>query len=220
MIASEAGTETVWQVALEQSKYWKSVNPKACEPRDGITFLWRSWFSTNKSLIDVDDITFSIPGAVIVACYLFFPHAPQKSWRATGSISCMPNTKCCRFRWCLLMKNVTDPKQCARTRTVNSNRVSNSHCPEATCWKMILSSCLSMNCGCIFLACGCPLRLFSGNLRAELDGKATCDVNLEHSYLVCYFVRITTARNWCYSRLISRRNSSVGSKMRAMLFWT
>ncbi|KAH7927131.1 Arginase/deacetylase [Leucogyrophana mollusca] len=29
----EAGTETVWQVAMEQSKYWKSVNPKACEPQ-------------------------------------------------------------------------------------------------------------------------------------------------------------------------------------------
>jgi histone deacetylase 6 len=35
MIASETGTETVWQVAMEQSKYWKSVNPKACEPREG-----------------------------------------------------------------------------------------------------------------------------------------------------------------------------------------
>ncbi|KAH7888763.1 histone deacetylase clr3 [Phlebopus sp. FC_14] len=44
MVASEAGTETVWQVALEQSKYWKTVNPKACEPRE-----------------DVDEITFSIP---------------------------------------------------------------------------------------------------------------------------------------------------------------
>ena len=35
MVASEAGTETVWQVAMEQSKYWKSVNPKACAPREG-----------------------------------------------------------------------------------------------------------------------------------------------------------------------------------------
>jgi hypothetical protein len=38
MVASEAGTETVWQVAMEQSKYWKSVNPKACEPREGLSF--------------------------------------------------------------------------------------------------------------------------------------------------------------------------------------
>ncbi|EGO01316.1 hypothetical protein SERLA73DRAFT_72261 [Serpula lacrymans var. lacrymans S7.3] len=34
MTATEAATETVWQVALEQSKYWKSVKPKACEPRE------------------------------------------------------------------------------------------------------------------------------------------------------------------------------------------
>jgi len=33
--ANEAATETVWLVALEQSKYWTSVDPKACEPREG-----------------------------------------------------------------------------------------------------------------------------------------------------------------------------------------
>ena len=37
MVASEIATETVWQVATEQSKYWKSVNPKACEPREGMS---------------------------------------------------------------------------------------------------------------------------------------------------------------------------------------
>jgi histone deacetylase 6 len=36
MTASEAATETVFLVAREQSKYWKSVDPKACEPREGI----------------------------------------------------------------------------------------------------------------------------------------------------------------------------------------
>ena len=35
LVASQIGTETVWQVAMEQSKYWKSVNPKSCEPREG-----------------------------------------------------------------------------------------------------------------------------------------------------------------------------------------
>ncbi|KAI3618931.1 histone deacetylase clr3 [Moniliophthora roreri] len=44
LTASEAGTETVWLVAKEQSKYWKSVDPKACEPRE-----------------EVEAITFSIP---------------------------------------------------------------------------------------------------------------------------------------------------------------
>lgn len=35
LTASEEGTETVWLVAKEQSKYWKSVDPRACEPREG-----------------------------------------------------------------------------------------------------------------------------------------------------------------------------------------
>ncbi len=35
--ANEAATETVWLVAREQSKYWKSVDPKACEPREGLS---------------------------------------------------------------------------------------------------------------------------------------------------------------------------------------
>ncbi|KAL0573198.1 Histone deacetylase hda1 [Marasmius crinis-equi] len=42
--ASESATEVVWLVAKEQSKYWKSVDPKACEPRE-----------------EVEPITFSIP---------------------------------------------------------------------------------------------------------------------------------------------------------------
>lgn len=39
MVASETGTETVWQVAMEQSKYWKNVDPKACEPREGMVCI-------------------------------------------------------------------------------------------------------------------------------------------------------------------------------------
>jgi histone deacetylase 6 len=35
MVASESATETVWLVAKEQSKYWKSVDPQSCEPREG-----------------------------------------------------------------------------------------------------------------------------------------------------------------------------------------
>jgi hypothetical protein len=33
--ANAAATETVWLVARQQSKYWKNVDPKACEPREG-----------------------------------------------------------------------------------------------------------------------------------------------------------------------------------------
>ncbi|KZT11050.1 histone deacetylase complex protein [Laetiporus sulphureus 93-53] len=36
MVASEVATETIWQVAMEQSKYWKNVDPKACEPIEEI----------------------------------------------------------------------------------------------------------------------------------------------------------------------------------------
>jgi len=36
---SEEATETVWQVAKEQSKYWKSVDPRACEPREGLSYF-------------------------------------------------------------------------------------------------------------------------------------------------------------------------------------
>ncbi|TFK44766.1 histone deacetylase complex protein [Crucibulum laeve] len=44
MTATEAATETVWQVAREQSKYWKSIDPKTCEPQS-----------------EFEDISFSIP---------------------------------------------------------------------------------------------------------------------------------------------------------------
>ena len=35
LVASETATETIWQVALEQSKHWKNIDPKACEPIEG-----------------------------------------------------------------------------------------------------------------------------------------------------------------------------------------
>lgn len=34
MTASVEGSETVWMVAKQQSKYWKSVDAAACEPRE------------------------------------------------------------------------------------------------------------------------------------------------------------------------------------------
>ncbi|KDQ21359.1 hypothetical protein BOTBODRAFT_25795 [Botryobasidium botryosum FD-172 SS1] len=34
--ASEVATETVWQVAMVQSRYWKSISPKACEPQEEV----------------------------------------------------------------------------------------------------------------------------------------------------------------------------------------
>lgn len=35
MVAGEIATETVWQVAMIQSQFWKNVDPKACEPQEG-----------------------------------------------------------------------------------------------------------------------------------------------------------------------------------------
>jgi hypothetical protein len=35
MTAGESASETVWLVAREQSKFWKNVDPKSCEMREG-----------------------------------------------------------------------------------------------------------------------------------------------------------------------------------------
>jgi histone deacetylase 6 len=39
LVASEVESETVWLVAKEQSKYWKNINIKACEPKEGLLFF-------------------------------------------------------------------------------------------------------------------------------------------------------------------------------------
>lgn len=39
MVANEAASETVWLVAKQQSKYWKNVDPKACDAREGIVYI-------------------------------------------------------------------------------------------------------------------------------------------------------------------------------------
>jgi histone deacetylase 6 len=35
LVASEVESETVWLVAKEQSKYWKNISARACEPKEG-----------------------------------------------------------------------------------------------------------------------------------------------------------------------------------------
>jgi histone deacetylase 6 len=42
LVASEVESETVWLVAKEQSKYWKNINIKACEPKEGLLFIYKS----------------------------------------------------------------------------------------------------------------------------------------------------------------------------------
>ncbi|KAL4078462.1 hypothetical protein V8B97DRAFT_1865803 [Scleroderma yunnanense] len=120
MIASEAGTETVWQVALEQNKYWKSVNPKACEPRD-----------------DVDDYTFSIP-EILKGHRQYFLYTQYKMLQ----VPLMPAYE----------ERYGSQVMCTGDLLENETTIMFVH--------------------------------EFGNLRAELDGKAMCDVNLEHSYLI------------------------------------
>lgn len=75
MIASEAATETVWLVAKEQSKYWKSVDPKSCEPREGKNLMPVHFTPLNPllaflSLAEVESMAFSIPGKSILLLQL------------------------------------------------------------------------------------------------------------------------------------------------------
>ena len=46
MVANELATETVWAVAKQQSKFWKSVDPIACEPSEGMKLVDGSTSST------------------------------------------------------------------------------------------------------------------------------------------------------------------------------
>lgn len=60
--ANELATETVWLVSREQSKYWKSVDPKACDPQEGRPYLWRKVNLGLTVSVDFEPISFSIPG--------------------------------------------------------------------------------------------------------------------------------------------------------------
>ncbi|KAF8345892.1 histone deacetylase complex protein [Amanita rubescens] len=121
LIASEAGTETVYFTAREQSRYWKGVDPKTCEPREGL-----------------EDVSFSIPEILKAhrQHYLFTQHgmlqiplvSKELEDRFSAQITCSANI--------------------FETKTL------------------------------IFLA-----HEF-GNLRFELVSSATCDVELERSYLL------------------------------------
>lgn len=62
MVANETATETIWQCAMEQSKYWKNVDPKSCEPREGELQCALSAVEYLTLSADFDDMSFSIPG--------------------------------------------------------------------------------------------------------------------------------------------------------------
>ncbi|KAF9501558.1 hypothetical protein BDN71DRAFT_1501269 [Pleurotus eryngii] len=123
MVASETATETIWMVAKEQSKYWKSVDPVSCEP----------------TREDVDNLAFSIPEILKAhrQYYLYshydmlaVPFPPHLEARFSEQVSFSKD----------LMTNNT-------------------------------------------LVCFIHQ---SGNIRAELDASARCDLELEKSYLIDY----------------------------------
>ena len=62
LTASPEATDTFWQVAMEQSKYWNNVEPTALEPREGQKPR-ASMLPLLMSLsAEMEDISFSIPG--------------------------------------------------------------------------------------------------------------------------------------------------------------
>lgn len=121
MVASEAGTETVWQVAMEQSKYWKCVNPKACEPRE-----------------EVDEISFSIPE-------ILKGHRQHFLYTQYQMLQVPLMTK-------MFEERFGSQVMCTNDFLENPTIIVFVH--------------------------------EFGNLRIELDGKPTCDVQMENSYLI------------------------------------
>ncbi|THG99948.1 hypothetical protein EW026_g2521 [Hermanssonia centrifuga] len=121
MVATEIATETVWQVAMQQSKFWKSVTPKACEPRD-----------------DIEEISFSIPE-------LLKAHRQEYLFRTHDMLQ-IPFVK---------------------------PELDELYSSQVTCTQDIMTNQILV----VFVH-------EFGNLRAELDSALTCNLQLEHSYLV------------------------------------
>ncbi|KAJ6593976.1 histone deacetylase complex protein [Mycena capillaripes] len=84
MVASEAAAETVWLVAREQSKYWKGVSPKACEPQE-----------------EASSLAFSVPEILKLhrQYYLYSKHdmmqvplvGPELEQRFSAQVMCTPD---------------------------------------------------------------------------------------------------------------------------------
>ncbi|KXN85388.1 Histone deacetylase clr3 [Leucoagaricus sp. SymC.cos] len=119
--ASVEATETVWLVAKEQSKYWKSVDPRACEPRE-----------------EYEDIAVSIPE-------ILKAHRQHYLYTTYG----------------MMQIPLLGPEM--------ENRFST---------QFMCSSDLFTNKTLVVF-----IHEF-GNLRMELESSATCDIDLERSYLI------------------------------------
>ncbi|KAF4563367.1 Histone deacetylase hda1 [Pleurotus pulmonarius] len=123
MIATDTATETVWMVAKEQSKYWKSVDPMSCEP----------------TREDVDSLAFSLPEVL---------KAHRQHYLYT--------------HYDMLAVPFPPPLEARFSQQVS---VSNDVMTNDTLVCFIHQS---------------------GNIRAELDASARCDLEVEKSYLIDY----------------------------------
>ena len=73
LVASEVEAETVWLVAKEQSKYWKNINIKACEPSEGLK-VCPSLFLTLISLFsEFQELVFDVPGTPATGFMVSYP---------------------------------------------------------------------------------------------------------------------------------------------------
>jgi histone deacetylase 6 len=73
LVASEVESETVWLVAKEQSKYWKSINIKSCEPKEGLyPSVYVLFPEGHVDFPDFEEFAFAIPGAIFAKMFLIF----------------------------------------------------------------------------------------------------------------------------------------------------
>lgn len=76
MTASETASETVWLVAKQHSTWWKSLDPKACEPREGNLFFCLRPSNLNNVIQD----------------WKTSPSPFQRFLKHIGNTICIPNT--------------------------------------------------------------------------------------------------------------------------------
>jgi hypothetical protein len=71
LVTSEVEAETVWLVAKEQSKYWKNINTKACEPKEGsYPFAYEFSPEAHINSSDFEEFAFAVPGAIFARIFI------------------------------------------------------------------------------------------------------------------------------------------------------
>jgi hypothetical protein len=92
MTASADGMETIWHVAMEQSKYWKGISPKACEPRESEFLCIYLAELLNHLCVAIPAKTIPVNGESAFCNLNTLPYRFQQiSSSSTVWISCFPN---------------------------------------------------------------------------------------------------------------------------------